>query len=260
MIATMAPFGHVSKITLTVKPDGTYVAGVGTSEFGNGTTTVHAQIVATDMSTELERVRLTNSDTDGAIYDTGAFASAGTTVAGKAVHAAAIALRTLLLRVAADITGSEPADCSMFPDGIRSPKRIVGSAEAMRACPAAHRGGDGAFARGDELGEFRSLAWKVHGVRVAVDTCTGAVRILESVHAADAGTVMNPEQCRGQGEGGVAQALGTALSEEVMLDEKGNLLTPVLRAYMIPQMHDVPETRSTSPRPSTNSPPSARNR
>ncbi|MEU6479117.1 molybdopterin cofactor-binding domain-containing protein [Streptomyces sp. NPDC047017] len=242
MIATMAPFGHVSKTTLTLKPDGTYVAGVGTSEFGNGTTTVHTQIVATDMSTELDRVRLTNSDTDGAIYDTGAFASAGTTVAGKALHAAAISLRTLLLGVAAQLTGSEPADCSLFPDGIRTPKRIVRFREAIRACPVAHRDGDGVFARGDELGEFRSLAWNVHGVRVAVDVRTGAVRILQSVHAADAGTVMNPQQCRGQVEGGVAQALGTALSEEVMLDEQGNLLTPVLRAYRIPQMNDVPET------------------
>ncbi|MFD5655755.1 molybdopterin-dependent oxidoreductase [Streptomyces sp. NPDC127039] len=242
MIATMAPFGHVSKTTLTVKPDGTYVAAVGTSEFGNGTTTVHTQIVATDMSTELDRVRLTNSDTDGAVYDTGAFASAGTTVAGKALHAAAIALRTLLLRVAAGITGSDPADCSMFTDGIRTPKGKVSFAEVIRACPPDRRNGDGAFARGDELGEFRSLAWNVHGFRVAVDTRTGTVRVLQSVHAADAGTVMNPQQCRGQVEGGVAQALGTALSEEVMLDDKGNLLTPVLRAYRIPQMNDVPET------------------
>lgn len=242
MIATMAPFGHVSKTTLAVQPDGTYVAGVGTSEFGNGTTTVHTQIIATDMSTELDRVRLTNSDTDGAIYDTGAFASAGTTVAGKALHAAAMSLRTLLLQVAAEITGSNPTECSLFPGGIRTPDRVVDFGEAIKACPEANRNGDTAFARGDELGEYRSLAWNVHGVRAAVDTRTGAVRILQSVHGADAGTVMNPQQCRGQVEGGVAQAFGTALSEEVMVDDEGNLLTPVLRAYRIPQMHDVPET------------------
>ena len=52
----------------------------------------------------------------------------------------------------------------------------------------------------------RSLAFNVHGFRVAVDTATGEVRILQSVQAADAGFVMNPEQCRGQIEGGVAQA------------------------------------------------------
>ncbi|MVU76394.1 molybdopterin-dependent oxidoreductase [Nocardia sp. ET3-3] len=242
MIATMAPFGHVSKSTLSVSPDGTYTAAVGTCEFGNGTTTVHTQIVATDMATEPGRVVLTNGDTDGAVYDTGAFASAGITVAGKALHAAALALRRLLLGVAAELTGIDPADCAMCADGVRTPAREVGFAELIAACPESNRHGDKVFARGDELGEFRSLAWNVHGFRVAVDIRTGAVRILHSVHAADAGTVLNPEQCRGQVEGGIAQALGTAMYEEVMVDDQGTLLTPVLRAYRIPQMNDVPET------------------
>ena len=51
----------------------------------------------------------------------------------------------------------------------------------------------------------------MHGVRVAVDRVTGELRVLRSVHAADAGLVINPEQLRGQVEGGVAQALGSAL-------------------------------------------------
>jgi CO/xanthine dehydrogenase Mo-binding subunit len=51
MIATMAPFGHISHVTLDLTPDGRYRVGIGTAEFGNGTTTVHAQIVATDLGT-----------------------------------------------------------------------------------------------------------------------------------------------------------------------------------------------------------------
>lgn len=242
MIATMAPRGHISRTTLSVRPDGTYVAGVGTSEFGNGTTTVHTQIVATAMSTEPNRVQLTNSDTDGAIYDTGAFASAGTTVAGKALHAAAQTLRTLLLRAAAEITKTDPTTCHLLADGIRTPERIVDFGEAIRACPRTNQDGDTAFAHGDELGEVRSLTWNVHAFRVAVDTRTGTVNILQSVQAADAGTVINPEQCRGQIEGGVAQAIGTSLYEEVMIDSAGTLLTPVLRTYRTPQMTDIPDT------------------
>lgn len=75
-----------------------------------------------------------------------------------------------------------------------------------------------------------------------MDTATGTVRILQSVQAADAGTVMNPQQCRGQVEGGVAQAIGSSLYEEIMLDGKGVPLTPVFRTYRVPQMADVPET------------------
>ena len=57
------------------------------------------------MGTGVDRIELTNSDTDGAAYDTGAFASAGTTVAGKALHGAAMALREILLAAAAERAG-----------------------------------------------------------------------------------------------------------------------------------------------------------
>jgi CO/xanthine dehydrogenase Mo-binding subunit len=82
----------------------------------------------------------------------------------------------------------------------------------------------------------------VQAFRVAVHPGTGEVAILRSVHAADAGTVLNPEQCRGQVEGGVAQAIGSALFEEVMIDGTGRVTTSVLRSYHLPQFADVPRT------------------
>ena len=93
-----------------------------------------------------------------------------------------------------------------------------------------------------EDGALRSLAFNVHAFRVAVNTATGEVRILQSVQAADAGFVVNPEQCRGQIEGGVAQALGTALFEEVVLDGAGAVTIRVLRNYHVPQLVDLPVT------------------
>jgi CO/xanthine dehydrogenase Mo-binding subunit len=53
---------------------------------------------------------------------------------------------------------------------------------------------------------------------------------------------MNPAQCRGQVEGGVAQALGTALFEEVRLDERGRVTTAAFREYHVPTFADVPRT------------------
>src|SRR5690606_6437736 len=58
---------------------------------------------------------------------------------------------------------------------------------------------------------------------------------------ADAGTVLHPAQCRGQVEGGVAQAIGTALYED-MRSERGVVTTDVLRHYHIPQAADLPVT------------------
>ena len=85
------------------------------------------------------------------------------------------------------------------------------------------------------------MAFNVHGVRVAVDRLTGELRVLRSVHAVDAGRVINPEQLRGQVEGGVAQALGSALQEEIMVRD-GEVLTRAFRHYRVPQMADVPPT------------------
>ena len=71
---------------------------------------------------------------------------------------------------------------------------------------------------------------------------TGAIKILRSIHAADAGRVINPMQCRGQVEGGVAQSLGAALYEEMVIDDTGRVANPTFRNYHLPQFADVPRT------------------
>ena len=234
MIATMPPNGHFSGASIRLEPDGTYTLGIGTVEFGNGTTTVHAQIAATALNTTPDRVKIRQSDTDVAEYDTGAYGSAGVTVAGKAVLAAAGALAAKLRLAAAERTGLLAASWMPEPTGLRSGSAFVPLTELA--------GPDGLEATGAENGALRSLAFNVHAFRVAVNTLTGEVRILQSIQAADAGVVMNPEQCRGQIEGGVAQAIGTSLYEEIVLDGAGTVTTRVLRNYHVPQLADVPVT------------------
>ncbi|MDO9352183.1 MAG: molybdopterin-dependent oxidoreductase, partial [Solirubrobacteraceae bacterium] len=85
-------------------------------------------------------------------------------------------------------------------------------------------------------------AFNVHGFRVAVHPPTGEIQVLQSVHAADAGYVMNPAQCRAQVEGGVAQAFGAATSEAVEIDATGDVTTRSFRTYLLPMMADVPKT------------------
>jgi putative selenate reductase molybdopterin-binding subunit len=225
MIATIPPRGHLAEASVALDPDGRYTVRVGTAEFGNGTSTVHTQLAATVLATEPDRVRLWQADTDAVGHDTGAFGSAGSVVAGKAVHAAALALRAMVLARAPGELG---------PLGVQSAAGFVPL--------TAIAGPDGLTARAAHDGSPRSLAFNVHAVRVAVHVGTGEIRILRSVHAADAGTVLNPEQLRGQVEGGVAQALGTALFEELLVGPDGAVTTAVLRNYHLPQFADVPRT------------------
>ncbi|WP_241982174.1 molybdopterin-dependent oxidoreductase [Cryobacterium ruanii] len=238
MIATTPPRGHRSQASIQLTAGGRYLVRVGTTEFGNGTTTVHAQIAATALHTTLDRIDLAHSDTDAAGYDSGAFGSAGVVVAGKAVLAAATALGESLVEAAASCTGGDRT-WQLERDGLRAAAATVSLVELADWATA--NGVDLTAVRRED-GMRRSLAFNVHAFRVAVNTDTGEVRILQSIQAADAGFVMNPEQCRGQIEGGVAQALGTALFEEVVLDGAGAVSTRVLRNYHVPQLVDLPVT------------------
>lgn len=239
MIATGPPGGHFADARVKLLQDGTYDIAVGTAEFGNGTTTVHQQITAGALSTTVDRITIRQSDTDVVRHDTGAFGSAGTVVAGKAVMKAADALAVQLLEFAARYVGAAPGECRLTADAVEYAGRAVSLKELYQAARAAGRE---LSAEGHWSGSPRSVAFNAQWFRLAVDPGTGEIRILRSVHAADAGKVMNPMQCRGQVEGGVAQALGATLFENVRLDERGQVVTAAFRRYRLPQYADVPRT------------------
>jgi putative selenate reductase molybdopterin-binding subunit len=239
MIDTIPPRGHHAECRILLAPDGVYELSVGTAEFGNGTTTVHKQIAATLLGTTVARVRVKQSDTDHVSHDTGAYGSTGTVVAGAATRAAAANLAGLILEFAASLAGANRIDGAIEEDGVVFAGRAVSLAEIAAA--ASER--DVALsATGRSGGTPRSVAFNVQGFEVAVHRRYGELRILRSVHAADAGTVINPMQCRGQIEGGVAQAIGAALYENLTFDADGKVENPTFRGYHIPTYADTPET------------------
>ncbi|GJE42402.1 molybdopterin-dependent oxidoreductase [Methylobacterium soli] len=233
MIDTIPPRGHISDARARLEDDGRYTVFAGTAEFGNGTATVHAQIAAHALGTTIDRITLRHADTDAVGHDTGAYGSTGTVVAGRAVLKAATALAARLRAAAAARAGCDPDACRLRPDRITW-------ADGEIALAALAEGGIEAAGRAD--GSPRSVAFNVQAFRVAVHPASGAVRILRSVHAADAGRVINPMQCRGQIEGGVAQALGAALYEDMHPDAAGRVGAQSFRNYHIPAIADVPRT------------------
>jgi putative selenate reductase molybdopterin-binding subunit len=239
MIDTVPPRGHFAHTRVSLEADGRFAVDVGTAEFGNGTTTVHAQLAATALATAASKVTVRQSDTDLVEHDTGAFGSAGTVVAGKATLGAALELATRIQTVAASLTGAALADCRLVDGAVQCGDRTVQLTEIV---DAARLQGVRLATDGNWGGTPRSVAFNVHGFRVAVNTGTGELRILQSVQAADAGVVVNPRQCRGQIEGGIAQALGAVLYEEVKVDNAGRVTTDILRQYHIPTFADVPRS------------------
>ena len=82
----------------------------------------------------------------------------------------------------------------------------------------------------------------MQGIRVAVHRVTGEIKILQSVHAADIGRLINPMQCRGQIDGAIAMGIGWALYEKMVYDANGAMVNPALRDYRIPAFADMPRS------------------
>ncbi len=239
MIDTIPPRGHHADCRIRLAEDGRYELSVGTAEFGNGTTTVHAQIAASFLATTAERVRIRQSDTDLVAHDTGAFGSTGTVVAGAATRAASAALADAILDFAARRFGADWKACKLAADHVAAGAERFELAEIAKTAAAAGRRLE---YDGHSSGTPRSVAFNVQGFEAAVHRRYGEIRVLRSIHAADAGVVVNPMQCRGQVEGGVAQAIGAALYERLVIDADGRVANPTFRFYHIPAFADVPQT------------------
>jgi len=239
MIDTVPPDGHFADCKISLREDGGFELVVGTAEFGNGTATVHRQIAATALATTVNQIRLLQSDTAHGGHDTGAYGSAGTFVAGRATQAAAESLADAIRIFAATATKINPDACVLENDSAICGKQRISFTQLAEAARAQ---GQTLSASGTSAGSPRSVAFNVQGFRVAVNKTTGEIKILKSVHAADAGRVANPMQCRGQVEGGVAQSLGATLYEEMVIDAQGRVVNPHFRDYHLPSFADIPRT------------------
>jgi CO/xanthine dehydrogenase Mo-binding subunit/aerobic-type carbon monoxide dehydrogenase small subunit (CoxS/CutS family) len=239
MLDSGPPTEHRSGAELRLRSDGSYHLAVGSTEMGNGSVTSHRQIAAAVLGSRADRIAIVNADTDLTPYDTGTFASTGTVVAGQAVALAAAALRDNILEFAGRHTGLAPSACRLEDESVVCGTRRIPLTELHDAgTRAAHR----FEVRRKAYLSPRTVAFNVHGVRLAVHRVTGQIDILHSVHAADIGRLINPMQCRGQIDGAIAMGFGWALYEKMVYDEHGAMVNPALRNYRIPSFADVPRS------------------
>jgi putative selenate reductase molybdopterin-binding subunit len=238
MHGSVPPTEHRSEARLGLGEDGNYHLAIGTAEFGNGTTTVHQQIVSSVLNSTASRVRVVQSDTDKTGYDTGAFASAGTVVAGNAVRLAAEALRDRMLTFASKNYAVGRDACRIEHDAIFYNDTRVPLADFFAASRKAGRQLETVR---KAYGTPRSVTFQVQAFRIAVNCITGEIVILQSVQGCDGGVIINPMQCRAQVEGAVAQGIGWTLQEKMVFDDTGRMINPTFRNYRIPAYADVLE-------------------
>ncbi len=237
MLECGPPTEHRSGAEMRLMPDGSYHLAVGSTEMGNGSVTSHRQLAAGVLGCRAGQIAIINADTDRAPYDTGTFASTGTVVAGQAVALTAAALQENILDFASRYTRVDRAACRLEPTTVLCGNHRIALADLHAAGTAdGHR----FVARRRAYLAPRTVAFNVHGIRLAVHRVTAEVRILHSVHAADIGRLINPMQCRGQIDGAIGMAFGWALTENMVHGDDGQVVNPSLRNYRIPAFADTP--------------------
>jgi CO/xanthine dehydrogenase Mo-binding subunit/aerobic-type carbon monoxide dehydrogenase small subunit (CoxS/CutS family) len=239
MLECGPPTEHRSGADMSLLADGRYHLAVGSTEMGNGSVTSHRQIAAGVLGCAAGQIDIINADTDRAPYDTGTFASTGTVVAGKAVALTAEALRDNILDYACGAEGINRATARLEADAVICGNRRIPLAELYVAGIAAGHRFD---AKRKAYLSPRTVAFNVHGIRLAVNRHTAEIRILHSVHAADIGRQINPMQCRGQIDGAIGMGIGWTLTENMVHDDTGHVVNPSLRNYRIPAFADTPRS------------------
>lgn len=237
----------VSTAAIRLQADGTVVVLVSTTELGQGSRTVFAQIAAEELALEPERIRVMGPDTQFTPYDRSTGASRSTTLSGKAVQDASANVRDQLIDIAASTWGLprtalavregavwHETESLSYPDLIKRHFGMVGGELIGRGEVRPQRG-TGSFAEGPVFWEVC-----VGGAEVEVDPRTGRLRVRRLASVADVGKAINPVLVEAQDEGACLQGLGNAILEE-MLFEDGQLVNGTLLEYHVPTMADLPD-------------------
>ena len=249
MQGTAIPYLDMGGASVKMNDDGSFNLLIGATDLGTGSDTVIGQMVAEVVGVPLEDIIVYSSDTDFTPFDKGAYASSTTYISGGAAVKAAeqvaerIRIRAAKMLNAAGAEG-EPIDWreiklanrqACAPDG-----RSVSLSEV--ALHALHQ---------EDQEQIMGVASFVSPVapppfaaqfaEVTVDIETGQVIVGKLVMALDSGVIVNPLTASGQVEGGMTQALGYAVCEEMRYDERGFAREIDLTDYHIFQADEMPE-------------------
>ena len=226
--------------------DGSLTVMVGTTEIGQGSRSVLAQVAAEELHVNLERVTVLASDTSIVPYDRSTGSSRSTTLMGLAVQDAARDVQQQLLALAARHFAGTPEGLRLEGGGVTDQQTRVSFRELIEqefgrgAGELIGRGYVSPHRHGGRLMQS-PVFWElgVSAVEVEVDEETGVVCIPHYVSVADVGKAINPQQCEGQDEGAAMQGIGHTLFEAMEYAD-GQLLNPNLIDYRVPVFTDLP--------------------
>ena len=229
---------HLASVaSVEAAPDGHVRVLAASTEIGQGTNTVFAQIACDALGIDCDSIEIAQPDT-AAVPDSGpTVASRTSMVVGKLVETAALGVKSTLQAAGVLADGYDSAAFRAAAAAYVAANGSLRSTAQYRP-PEGLRWDDEKY-EGDAYGAY---AWAVYVAEVAVDPTTFEIRVEDFVAVQEVGRVINPVLAAGQIEGGVAQAIGWALYEDVAWRE-GRMVNGQMTNYIMPSAVDLPDIR-----------------
>jgi putative selenate reductase molybdopterin-binding subunit len=251
MQGTAIPYLDMGGASIKMNDDGSFNLLVGATDIGTGSDTVLGQMAAEVLGVPLEDMIVYSSDTDFTPFDKGAYASSTTYISGSAVVRAASEVADRIKNRAAKMFNN--ADTAKFiePQQIVLSERQAVSPDGRKlslaeiACEATHHAEqEQIMAVASYYSPVAPTPFEAQFAEVTLDIETGQVTVDKLVSAVDSGIIVNPLTASGQIEGGMTQALGYAVCEEMVYDDEGNARERDLKDYHIFQAQEMPELKT----------------
>jgi CO/xanthine dehydrogenase Mo-binding subunit len=209
----------------------------------SGTDTSFKQIAAEAFGLTPEQVQVTHGDSTNAPYAGGAGGSKTLYTVGLAVQRAAEDAKQQVLQIASGLLETDIADLEIVGGEVRV-KGVPGKTTTLQKIASLTMGPgspkEPVYGKGSSAITNQSPAFAAHATRVAVDTETGKVKILDYVAVQDVGFAINPAEVDGQIVGGIVQGIGQALYERMAYDETGQITTQSFLDYALPSAGHAP--------------------
>lgn len=207
------------------------------TEIGQGTNTIFAQIVSDTLGIDSELIEVARPDTGNVPNSGPTVASRTTMIVGKLVESAANGIKQTLIQ------GGYLSEDYSQEDFQKACAKFIEERGALKSYskyePPPNVVWDDEKYHGDAYGTY---AWAVYVAEVEVDTITYEARVVDFVALQDVGKVIHPVLAAGQIEGGVAQAIGWTLYENVVWQD-GVMANNQMTNYIIPTAADIPPIR-----------------
>jgi len=248
MQGTAIPYLDMGAAIIKMNDDGSFNLLIGATDLGTGSDTVLAQMAAETLGVSTDEIIVYSSDTDFTPFDKGAYASSTTYISGGAVSKAAEIVAQKIKQRALLLCKQEPGltenDVVLKNGFAITPKGQKISLKDIALSSIHHFNQEQIMGSASFWSPVAPPPFAAQFAEVTVDIQTGKVVVNKLVMAVDAGMIVNPLTASGQIEGGMSQALGYAVCEEMKYDEKGIPREKDLENYHIFRADEMPELRT----------------